>query len=147
MCKMTHQKSEIRKRLFDDNYNSRHGADIVLWHWDVTLRHSSFAVYRYNGARYSQVYTSIVLENNFRSSQLHVSNMNWLEISVKAIVPLSRMPTVGLCCQNQASQAGISNILHSSVFCEMQSPIPTGDNRLRQQSPHRKISESLVAAW
>ena len=30
----------------------------------------------------------------------------------------------------------VSNILHSSVFCEMQSPIPAGDNRLRQQNPH-----------
>ena len=26
------------------HYNSRHGADIMLWHWDVTLRLSSFAV-------------------------------------------------------------------------------------------------------
>ena len=70
--------------------------------------------------------------------------MNWLEISVKAIVPLSRIPPVGLCCQNQASQAGITNILHSSVFCEMQSPIPAGDKRLRQQSPRQQSPDDLA---
>ena len=68
--------------------------------------------------------------------KLHVSNMNWLEISVKAIVPLSRIPPVGPCCQKQKFLAGISKILHRSVFCEMQLPILTGDNRLRQQSLH-----------
>ena len=46
-----------------------------------------------------------------------------------AIVPLSQIPPVGLCCQKQAFQAGIkSKILHLSVFCEMQSPIPAGDS-------------------
>ena len=56
--------------------------------------------------------------------------MNWLELSVKAIVPLSWIPPVGLCSQTQASQAGITKLLHPSVICEMQSPIPARDNQL-----------------
>ena len=52
------------------------------------------------------------------------------------MVPLSRISPVGFKCQKQASQPGISKILHPPVFCEMQSPTPAGDNRLRQQSPH-----------
>ena len=38
---------------------------------------------------------------------------------VKVILPLSRIPPVGLCCQKQASQTGISKILHPSAFCGM----------------------------
>ena len=53
-------KSKKNQKTFIRWYhNSGHGAGIMLWHWDVTMRLRSFAVLRYNGTRYSQVHASI----------------------------------------------------------------------------------------
>ena len=41
------------------NYHDVTRVLVVLWHSDVTLRLSSFALEIYNGARYSQVHTKI----------------------------------------------------------------------------------------